>query len=156
MGFFLTVLTKDAVREAELSGAGVSVPAAIAGVDLVTASGLRRPGPVVPEPGPEQVPNGPEQVCDSIKELAFDLADPLEGQHKAKDGCKFELHDVCVLSGSKLATGTVSQSFNSFVDYLLSLLSSCYGKHRMAYMATPTVHRLFACATRRIAYAAYL
>ena len=123
MGFFLTVLTKEAVREAELAGAGVSVPATIAGVDLVTASGLRRPGPIVPEPRPEQVANGPEQVCDSIEELAFDLADPLEGQHKAKDGCNFELHPMCCfeLSGSKLATGTVFHSFNSFVDYLLSL-----------------------------------
>ena len=49
----LTVLAEETVWEAELAGASVGVSSAVAGGDLIVASGLRGPRPVVPERRPE-------------------------------------------------------------------------------------------------------
>ena len=64
-------MTQDAVWEAEFSCSSVGIPPAVAGVDLVTAGGLRGPRPVVPEPRPEQVADRPEEVGDGVEELAL-------------------------------------------------------------------------------------
>ena len=63
----LTVLTKDPVWEAEFAGASVGVASAVAGVDLVTAGGLRGPRPVVPERRPEGAGDEAAKVSEEAK-----------------------------------------------------------------------------------------
>ena len=73
----LTLRAEHSIREAELAGPLVLVPAAVGRVDLVAAGGLRPPRSVVVEAGPA-VEDG---VVDAAEEVPHGTEEGHEGAH---------------------------------------------------------------------------